>query len=179
MNFEFDLWGWYAGTSHDAAPRTTPVAPANLSTTNAEGELRANWSGVAWVDVPYTRPIPLIAPVQPEIVITAVQADMPGMVASEDFTDITVRVGSTLSFAAELRAGDVVLPIDDSFRMPIRSRDGRERVLLASMVQGVISFTVRFDDSRVWDVSEEVINADLPPEAQMRFHGVKVFAIEA
>lgn len=115
----------------------------------------------------------------PEIVITAVQSDTTGMVASADWTDITVPVGSTLAFTAELRGADAqVLPLDDAFRMPIRSRDGRERVLLANMVQGVISFAVRLDDSRVWDVSAEVINADLPPEARMAFAGVKVFAVE-
>jgi hypothetical protein len=47
------------------------------------------------------------------------------------------------------------------------------------MVQGVITFSVQFDDSRVWEVTEAVINGDLPPEARMRFQGVKVYVVES
>jgi len=178
MNFEFDLWGWYVGQAAEPGLRTTQVAPMNTALTEVEGEPRANWTGVEWLELPYVAPAPQAGLVRPEIVITEVQSDRPGMVASEDFADITVPVGSTLDFTAELRAGGQVLPLDDSFRMPIRSRDGRERVLLATMAQGVIAFSVLFDDSRVWDVTAAVINADLPPEAHMDFRGVKVFAVE-
>ena len=56
MNFEFDLHGWYVGTSEEPGLRTTTEAPANTSTSEAEGEPRANWNGAAWVDVPYEAP---------------------------------------------------------------------------------------------------------------------------
>jgi hypothetical protein len=114
----------------------------------------------------------------PEIVITDIQCDRGGFVHAADFTDATVPVGATLAFTAELRVGAQVLPTDDSFRLPIRSRDGRERVVLASMVQGLITFSLLFDASRVWEVTEAVVNADLPPERHMRFRGIKVFAVE-
>jgi len=117
---------------------------------------------------------------RPTIVLTGVQCDTPGAVIAPGFADITVPVGSTLGFTAELRdSEDAVLPVDDTFRMPIRSRDGRERVVLAGMVQGVITFSVTFTESRVWEVTQDVINADLPAEAHMRFAGVRVFAVEA
>lgn len=63
MNFEFDLHGWYVGASDEPGPRTTTEAPANTSTGEAEGELRANWTGAIWVDVPYEAPP---APPEPE-----------------------------------------------------------------------------------------------------------------
>ncbi len=57
MNFEFDLFGWYVGTSEEPGLRTTTEAPANTSTSETEGELRANWNGAVWVDVPYQPPV--------------------------------------------------------------------------------------------------------------------------
>lgn len=180
MNYEFDLWGWYAGMSQAPGERTTTVPPDNQSTSEEAGQPRSNFTGLAWVQLPYTptEPVPPV-PEQPRIVITAIESDKPGMRHSGDFSDVTVAVGSTLRFTAELRLGGALLPLDDDFRMPIRSRDGRERVVLANMVQGVITFTVLFDDSRVWDVTEAVINADLPAERRMAFDGIKVFAVEA
>lgn len=53
MAHAFDLFGWYTGEVADGAPRSTPVAPANTSTTTTLGEARANWSGHEWVEVPY------------------------------------------------------------------------------------------------------------------------------
>lgn len=64
MNFEFDLFGWYEGTSEEPGLRTTTEAPANTSTSEAEGELRANWTGAEWVDVPYAAPP---VPTEPEV----------------------------------------------------------------------------------------------------------------
>lgn len=116
---------------------------------------------------------------RPEVVITAIESQAAGFSHSADFSDVTVPVGATVLFTAELRMGTTLLALDDAFRMPIRSRDGRERVVLANMVQGVITFTVLFDDSRVWDVTEAVINADLAPEKHMAFKGIKVFVVEA
>jgi len=63
MNFEFDLWGWYIGQAEEPGLRTTPLAPANTSLTEVEGEPRANWTGVEWVELPYVAPP---APVEPE-----------------------------------------------------------------------------------------------------------------
>lgn len=52
----FDYWGWYAGGAADGAPRSTPIAPANTSTSATPGASRANWTGHEWVDLPYATP---------------------------------------------------------------------------------------------------------------------------
>ncbi|PIF39770.1 hypothetical protein CLV01_1382 [Delftia sp. 60] len=180
MNYEFNLWGWYAGMSTTPGARTTTLPPDNMQTHETAGRPRSNFTGLAWVELPYEappEPVPEFA--LPEIVITGIAADREGFVHTPDFTDATVPVGATLAFAAELRAGDQVLTLDDSFRLPIRSRDGRERVVLASMAKGFIRFSVHFEDSRVWEVTQAMVNSDLPPERHMRFKGIKVFAVEA
>lgn len=179
MNFEFDLGGWFCGTADDAHSRTTLIAPDDMSTAVESGAMRSNWTGTGWVMLPYA-PLPVITEVQPpEIVITDIQSDVGSFVHAQDFTDATVPVGGTLRFTAELRQAGQVLPVDDTFRLPIRSRDGRERVVLASMAQGIIRFSVHFEDSRVWEVTEAMVNSDLPPERHMRFKGIKIFAVEA
>lgn len=50
----FDLFGWYTSTS--IAGRATLIAPANTSETTTPGELRANFTGYVWVDLPYVVP---------------------------------------------------------------------------------------------------------------------------
>ncbi|CAN7469408.1 hypothetical protein [Acidovorax sp. LjRoot194] len=56
MNYEFDLWGWYVGQASAAGPRTTTTPPASMSVANTAGAPRANWTGVAWVLLPYAEP---------------------------------------------------------------------------------------------------------------------------
>lgn len=51
----YNLYGWY---SADQFPnRAAPVAPANTSLTEVEGEQRANWTGYEWVELPYKAPV--------------------------------------------------------------------------------------------------------------------------
>lgn len=57
----FDFWGWYAGPVSDGAPRSTVDAPQNTSTATTPGAMRANWTGAAWLDLPYAAPGPLPA----------------------------------------------------------------------------------------------------------------------
>ena len=63
MNY-FDLYGWY--TSTPIAGRSTDVAPANTSETTTPGELRANFTGYVWVDLPYSAP-PATVPPEPTV----------------------------------------------------------------------------------------------------------------
>ena len=54
--YYFDLYGWY--TSTPIAGRSTDIAPDNLIETTTPGEMRANFTGYAWVDLPYQAPAP-------------------------------------------------------------------------------------------------------------------------
>ena len=59
--YYFDLYGWY--TSTPIAGRSTDIAPVNLSETITDGEMRANFTGYEWVDLPYQAPAPAPPPV--------------------------------------------------------------------------------------------------------------------
>ena len=58
MPFKYDLHGWFVRGVPDAELRTVPMAPPSLTTTTTEGQLRANWNGLAWGMLPYVAPPP-------------------------------------------------------------------------------------------------------------------------
>ena len=61
----FDDYGWYSGSSVTRVDRSVEVKPSNLSVTTVAGEKRANYTGYAWIDIPYV--VPVITPVvEPE-----------------------------------------------------------------------------------------------------------------
>ena len=51
----YDHYGWYAADQFPT--RAASVAPVNLSLTETPGELRANWTGYEWVELPYAAPV--------------------------------------------------------------------------------------------------------------------------
>lgn len=52
--YEYNDWGWYIGNG--TGQRTTETAPSNMSVEEAEGELRSNWTGYEWIELPYVKP---------------------------------------------------------------------------------------------------------------------------
>ncbi|WP_374353711.1 hypothetical protein [Chitinimonas sp.] len=116
---------------------------------------------------------------RPRLVITNVASDNASKTTvSADFADITCPRGTTLTFTAELRGTDgKVLPVADTFRMPISKRGGGEGMLLATMTAGIVTviapFTAITDDG-AWLVDQATINASLPPAKQMQFRGCTV-----
>lgn len=125
---------------------------------------------------------PQAAPQQrPAVVITHISAD-PAHAAqtrvTDDLREVTLPVGATLTVAAELRAGDQIVPLTEDFRLPLVSTDGRQRLVLASMVEGRLAVSVEMRDSRLWRITEADVNAHLPPERQMGFAGLSIYAVE-
>ena len=51
----YDHYGWYAADQFPT--RAASVEPENDALTETEGELRANWTGYEWVDLPYAAPV--------------------------------------------------------------------------------------------------------------------------
>lgn len=160
--------------------RTPPeLADGEFAQLNADG-----WT-VTTVPMPalYVPPPPAeLVDLRPTIVITAVAVDEAHAAQSRvnGVADVTLPTGSLLTVTAELRDGEGnVLPVSDSFRMPIVSRDGREKVLLAQMNAGVITIAAPMRESGVWQVEEGRINESLPAAAQMRFDGFKIYVVES
>ena len=51
MNYYFDIFGWYV--REEIEGRVTNIKPENLGETTIEGELRSNFTGTEWVNIPY------------------------------------------------------------------------------------------------------------------------------
>ncbi len=118
---------------------------------------------------------------RPALVITSIEPDAThaSQALINGVSDVTCPAGTVLTVHAELRdAAGAVLPLTDSFRMPLRSRDGREKVLLAVMENGVVSINAPLRESGAWSVTEAMINESLPPDHQMGFDGFQVFVVE-
>lgn len=119
---------------------------------------------------------------RPAVVITSISAD-PEHAAktrvSDDMREVTVPVGATLTVQAELRAGDDVVPLTEDFRLPLVSTDGRQRLVLANMVNGQLTVSVAMRDSRLWRITEADINEHLPDAKKMVFAGLTIYAVEA
>ena len=60
MKYKYDYAGWYVGTTDQEVERATEVVPPNLAVTEVAGELRSNFTGTVWVELPYA---PSAAPV--------------------------------------------------------------------------------------------------------------------
>lgn len=119
---------------------------------------------------------------KPEIVITSIVADTEhaGSTTVAGLTEITCMAGTTLTISAELRdAEGAVIPLTDNFRMPFRSRDGREKVLLAVMANGIVTINAPIRESGVWITDEAAINEALPETSRMQFAGITVYVVEA
>lgn len=67
MHYEYDLFGWLAGTSETGTSRSTAVAPPHLDMPTTPGELRPNWTGWEWLDLPYAAPPPPPPPPGPPV----------------------------------------------------------------------------------------------------------------
>ena len=122
---------------------------------------------------------PIIA--MPRMVITAIAADAAHAaqtVISAALDDVTCPVGTVLTVTAELRGHAGVVPLTDTFRMPLRARDGREAMLVVDLVAGVAAITVPLRASGAWSVTEQSINESLPESAHMRFYGITAYVVE-
>lgn len=62
MHYEYDLWGWYAGSHEIWRERCTTLAPSCSHTSDTPGATRCLWTGGAWIECPYEKP-----PLLPEL----------------------------------------------------------------------------------------------------------------
>lgn len=114
--------------------------------------------------------------IMPEIVITSIACDKPGAEVSPDFSDITCQIGSVITCRAELRnEAGVIIPLTDSFRMPLKSSDGRERFVLVAFESGIATFSGAMNESGLWSINQDAINSRLPQEKHMAMDEVLIY----
>ncbi len=104
---------------------------------------------------------------KPKVVITGLEVSgTPATVSSR----IIINAGQALTVSASLMAGETVLPVTDTFAMPIsRVRGDVDQTVRVDFVNGSANFTVNFPRSGEYAVLPEWLNMHLPPEQQMDF----------
>jgi len=91
-----------------------------------------------------------------------------------------VEVGSSLTVTAEIRdADDNLLPINDSFAMPVGRVGGvNYRTLMMNFVDGVCSKTTTWNDAGEFEVTESMINMHLDENSKLEFSGFNISVAE-
>lgn len=118
----------------------------------------------------------------PAVVITSVtvdEANAARAVIAPDFSSMKLPVGSAVTIDVELQwQGQRVPGFGEEFAMPMRSTDGMMRHIDIKFTDGRARFVAVMNDSRRWEVTPELINSGLPPEAHMDFPGIVITAVE-
>lgn len=164
----------------DGAPIPAGYVPEEPSAAIKSGAALGYYAGGRWIELaaPPAPVQPIPEPQLPELVITGIDVDAAHTAETSikpSLDDVTCPAGTTLTFHAALRQGTDVVPLTDTFRMPVRSRAGGEMMLAVEMVAGLATVTVTMSQSGAWFVTEDTINQDLPPGRRMRFGGIRVF----
>lgn len=134
--------------------------------------------GKTWDSSKFVSPAALSAPV---VVVTAISVDQDHAALSNvvGVNEVTCPAGATVTVIAEIRdSNGHALPVSDSFRMPIRASDGREKVLLAVASSGRITISVPLRESGIWSVTEEAMNEHMPAGEYLRFAGIRAFVVD-
>jgi hypothetical protein len=179
--YQFDSSGFYSGSSEclegQLLPNSTDKAPPTAS-----GKI-ARWGMGEWVLVPVSdqvkEQVPTVPLQPPSLVITGITSSVPATTLVDLIAgEVTCPQGSTLTATVEIRnAAGVIILLSASFRMPVKARDGREVVALATFVDGVATIVIPFTQSGVWLITEQAINSALPPEGHMSFSGLTVYVV--
>lgn len=114
----YDLFGWYAA---DAFPgRDAGVAPANKSTSDTPGDIRANWTGYEWREMTYQTPPEIASPVI-----------VPQVVSRAQFILALLQIGLLDEVEAAIEAADRATQINYKERLEFE----RGFPLIATMAQ--------------------------------------------
>jgi hypothetical protein len=131
--------------------------------------LNYHWVGDEWVEVVPT-PIPV-----PTLIITSVT----GAQFDVEKMEITAMAGEQFTAHCEIQVmGNIYIPFSGTFRVPVNATDGREKVILANVVNGEATIIWTPKDSGIWEISQNRINRDIPVEQHLAFGGLKIFVLE-
>jgi hypothetical protein len=140
----------------------------------AEANYPGRWRLAEYQDEPETEPL------RPKLHIVNATSNSPETtLINPSFDEVTCFVNTTITFTTELRnpIDDSLIPLTQMFRMPVKSRDNREFLVLVNMINGVASVPILFDSSGVWSATEETMNSGLSENEKLSFTGIKVFVV--
>jgi hypothetical protein len=72
---------------------------------------------------------------------------------------------------------EVVLPVTDSFSMPMTGENKSTQLLLISIVDGKALINLRIPETGVYEITEELINRELPENSKFGFKGIRLYVL--
>lgn len=118
---------------------------------------------------------------QPVLVITTVKNTADNSTIALDGTILPIAVGTETEITAEIQDGNGnPLPVNKSFLLPIAGLHGTPaRTKLINVANGVGVCTIPWPSAGLWQVTQEMVNADISDIAQQfKFAGLKIKVYE-
>ncbi|WP_022850645.1 hypothetical protein [Limisalsivibrio acetivorans] len=113
---------------------------------------------------------------RPALVVTSVSSDDSSAQVEEG--EITILQGHSVTAGVEIQlSGALYTNFSGTFRMPVRTKDGREMFALVSISAGTGQVTIPFDSSGHYEITEAGINERLPASQQLSFEGFSVYVV--
>lgn len=143
------------------------------NTAIADAPLAANWvqsdtAGIGWLcdGENFTPPPAPSAPVR--VIITGLAINGTQQITPR--SRVVIRAGQSLGVVAETRQGGQLVPVTDSFAVPIGRVNGAvETTERAEFIGGIANMLIPFPNPGEFEVTQALLNLYLPPEQQMLF----------
>lgn len=142
----------------------------------ADTPLAINWvrsdvAGIGWLleDGELVPPPAPPVPAEPvRVVITGLAINGTQQITPR--SRVVIRAGQSIGVVAETRQGGQLVPVSDSFAVPIGRVNGAvETTERAEFVGGIANMLIPFPSAGEFEVTQALLNLYLPPEQQMLF----------
>lgn len=150
MAFLFDNYGWYTGEGE--GKRSTNEVPSNTSMTTTPGQLRANWTGRGWVEVPYFTPAEETSPELKKLAILRLKAELLKRQYAFTIEGFTYRdFQQTLDDGSTVNALDVTKAILDAGgnRYAVVSDSGGNIIMNAAKLTAILTYMYNCSETAI------------------------------
>lgn len=99
--------------------------------------------------------------------------NIPDVVKMLEGTPIVVTV------AIKDPTGTSIIPVNDSFALPITGEGVPTQLILVRFVDGIARINLKLDVTGLYEINQDIINRELPAGAHFKFCGVKLYVLKA
>jgi hypothetical protein len=93
-----------------------------------------------------------------------------------------IRIPAGMPFTAHIQMRDVgdttTMPINDFFAMPVIGEGHPTQLFAVGVTDGVATMEMMYPNSGIYEITQDVINRELPPQSKFKFAGVRIYVVE-
>lgn len=114
-----------------------------------------------------------------QLKLTSLTCAAPGAIVDQAVPEATLPKNTMVTARGEVQMnGAVVTTFTGKFRLPIVASDGRERIILATITNGIMEASWTPSESGKWRITEAAINSALPPDRKMGWKELTVYVLD-